>query len=108
MKYSVEKEIMQYPAGVETARPPEVVSGIGFLYTDLGNGLYVWRLPDQSAEVGQRGGGGTYYAKVGAHILEASFVQLHDAMRAAIAVAAQPVVNPLPRSRGGSWLTPYA
>ena len=82
MKYSVEKDIMRYPAGVETDRPPEKVSGIGFLYYDLGGGLYVWRTPDQSVEVGQRGG--TYYVKVNSHILEGTFTTLHGAMRAAV------------------------
>jgi|KBSMisStaDraftv2_1062788.scaffolds.fasta_scaffold1527286_2 hypothetical protein len=84
MKFSVEKEITLYPAvGEETSRPPVTVSGIGWLYYRLGNGLFVWRTPDQQNEVGRRGTlGGTFYARVGDHILEASFVSLHDAMRA--------------------------
>jgi hypothetical protein len=84
VKYSVEKDIVRYPAGVETDRPPESVSGIRFLYYDLGGGLYVWRTPEQSAEVGQRGGGGTYYVRVNGHILEGTFTTLHGAMRAAV------------------------
>lgn len=117
MKYSTEKDIIRYPAaGVETLRPPQVVSGIGFLYYDLGNGLYVWRTPDQLNEVGQRGAGGTYYAKTGAHILEASFIRLHDAMRAVVATLqdyvdghAVRVSHPRAAARvaaSGSWWRP--
>jgi len=94
VKYSVEDRIMRHPAtGTEMGRPPVTVDGLGFLYYDLGGGLYVWRTPDQRNEVGRRGGGGTYYAKVGTHILEASFITLRDAMRA-VAGALDDTVSP--------------
>lgn len=81
MKYSVEKDIMRYPAGEETPRAPMVVNGIGFLFYRLGGGLYVWRTPNGQGEVGRKGGGGTLYAKVNGHIIENAYHKLTDAMR---------------------------
>lgn len=94
MRFSTEKEIIRYPVGTEMLRPPEVVSGIGFLQYSLGGGLYVWRTPDQSVEVGQRSGG-AYYVRVGQIILEAAFTTLRGAMR-----AAAKTVAPLPAPYG--------
>ena len=81
MKYSVEDEIMRHPAGTETDRPPVTVSGASFLYYDIGGGRRVWRTPDQTCEVGRRGGGGAYYAKINGHIVEQTFHTRNEAMR---------------------------
>lgn len=86
MRFTVEKEIVRYPAGVETARPPQTVSGIGFLQYNLGGGLLVWRTPDQTAEVGLRGGGATYYVRINGIIANRSFTTLRSAMQAAVAL----------------------
>lgn len=84
---------MLHQTGTETGRPEVVVSGVPFLYYSLGGGLYVWRTPDQSIEVGRRGGGGTFYCKIKGHILEATFLTMQSAARAG-AKTLQPYVDP--------------
>ena len=93
MRFSTEKEITRYPIGTQTTREPMTVSGRDFLQYSLGGDLYVWRTPDLSVEIGQRGNGGTYYVKFNLHILEASFATLRGAMQAAVKLSGMTSVS---------------
>jgi hypothetical protein len=102
VKYSVEKDILRYPSGVETSRAPVTIGAENFYYFDIGGGRYVWRTRNEMLEVGRIGGG--WYGKVMFRLLEGVFETTHQAMRRCVTINTMylsgeiaqpfPVVNP--------------
>lgn len=84
MKYSVAKDILLYPVGMETGFPAEVVDTTTFYLYDIGGGRYVWRTRDYELEVGRVGA--VFYGKVLFRILEGIYATHRSAMRRCILI----------------------
>lgn len=90
MRLTTENKIKRYPVGYEMPRTEKNVYGVIFCYMNVGS-AYVWRSENAPIpiEVGKRGNGATFYAKVNGVILEHQYPSMREAAIAGVKISGQ-------------------